>query len=388
MDATQGPESLPFGTGPSLGDKLKSARLATGKSMRVICDELGPANTLSHTSLAKYELGSRQPSAGILAALSTLYGRPINWFISGGPTLEGVHYRNLKSRVRVSDRYQFEASSQRFLDAYIAIENHLGSPLPQRFALGEFVEDTSTPKDLARAVRDKMGLNVHDPVPSMIEILEGFGIRALEMPTDMAIDGFSARFGDEHVVVLNSNVSHDRARMNTGHELWHVLSGDCDGARADETENKERDAAAFEFASHLLIPTPALVGAFQSRSVVRLVQYKERYGVSLAAMVYRAEKAGTINQATAKRFWVEFAKRGWRRNEPGRVLADRAIRFETLIEEAVFARELDWRAVATVAGVREDELRRRLDLALGFTNDSHKENDRLEFHTHRLKIVR
>jgi Zn-dependent peptidase ImmA (M78 family) len=95
------------------------------------------------------------------------------------------------------------------------------------------------------------------------------------------------------------------------------------------------------------------------------VQFKERFGISLAAMVYRSEKLGFIPKATARMLWMEFTRRGWKTNEPGNVRPDRATRFEQLIEEAVSTRKLSIKEVADLAGVRPEAIRERVNYALG-----------------------
>src|SRR5262249_4836083 len=144
------------------------------------------------------------------------------------------------------------------------------------------------------------------------------------------IDGLAAKYGEEYIVVLNPTVSNDRVRFNAAHELAHVLFGDCD---QNTQETKEVERRAFDFASHFLLPNNQLKKAFLGKSMFRLVQFKERFGISLAAMVYRADKFGFITKTEAKWLWIEFARRGWKSNEPGLVRPDRATRFEQLIDE-------------------------------------------------------
>src|SRR5436853_5592356 len=112
--------------------------------------------------------------------------------------------------------------------------------------------------------------------------------------------------------------------------------------------------------------------------MVRLVKFKETFGVSLAAMIFRAEKANILNARTAKHLWIEFAKRGWRKSEPGHVRADRATRFEQLLEGAITKGTITWRDAEAVTGIASDELNHRLRLAMGlekgeFGGDSEEE---------------
>jgi Zn-dependent peptidase ImmA (M78 family) len=169
--------------------------------------------------------------------------------------------------------------------------------------------------------------------------------------------------GDEHVVVLNAAASNERSRLNAAHELGHCLYGDCKvGSSENHGPTEDR---AFEFASHFLLTDDMLEEAFRDRSIVSLVKYKERFGISIAAMVYRAERKGILSKKLAKHLWIEFNRRGWRTREPGNVKEDRATRFEQLLDGAILQQKISWQTAAQLTGVREDELRQRVELAVG-----------------------
>src|SRR6266852_3761738 len=90
----------------SLPNKLKAARMLTGMSTRRVAAKLGGRFTISHATIANYESGRSVPPMDILAALAGVYDRPINWFLERGRSLTGVKYRNLKSRVRITDLHR------------------------------------------------------------------------------------------------------------------------------------------------------------------------------------------------------------------------------------------------------------------------------------------
>jgi Zn-dependent peptidase ImmA (M78 family)/DNA-binding transcriptional regulator YiaG len=344
----------------SLAEKLSTARALTGMSTRAVAERLKKRFPISHATVANYESGRSVPPMDVLAALADLYERPLTWFLERGRSLSGIRYRNLKSRVRINDLHRFEADVQRWVDAYVAIEARLKQPLKPTITDFEAEPETEA-SDFARQVRRRLKLDEADPIPSVVEVLEKFGIRVLENPTELRIDGLAAKYDGEYIVVLNPTVSNDRGRLNAAHELAHVLLGDCD----KEGESKE----AFDFGSHLLLPNSQLKRAFEGRSMVRLVQFKERYGISLAAMVYRAEKLGFITKSTAKTLWIEFARRGWKTNEPGRVRPDRATRFEQMIDEVLASGRMSLKEVADLCGVRPEAIRERLNLAMGISGD-------------------
>ena len=357
----------------SLANKLKAARTLTGMSTRAVAAMLSRRFPISHATIANYESGRSTPPLDILAALAELYDRPLNWFLEHGKCLTGVRYRNLKSKVRMADLHRFEADVQRWIDAYVTLELRLKRPLKP--TIKNFrAKDGAKPDELARDARRKLGIEREDePILSVVEILERFGIRTIENPTDLRIDGLAAKYGDEYVVVLNPSVSTDRRRLNAAHELGHVLYGDCD---SDVPESKDLEARAFDFASHLLLPNSQLKRAFEGRSMVRLVQFKERFGISLAAMIYRAEKLSFISKQDAKIALDRVLPHGgWRTVEPGVVRPDRATRFEQLIDEAVLANKLSLKEIADLSGVRSEAVRARLNFAMGITSRDVPEED-------------
>lgn len=367
---------------PSLGERLLMARKAKGWSTRAVAERVAPLAKVSHATVSNYEKNATKPPIDVLSALATLYERPINWFLGDGPMLSGVRYRNLKSKVGVRDRHRFEGESQRWLDAYVALERHLGDVL--RAEVTFEVQPKETPAEAAARFRKEVAkLDDDEPVHSVVEQMERLGVRVMEMETDLAIDGMAAAMGEEHVVVLNAHVSNDRARMNAAHELGHVVHGDC----GPGAETKKQEDAAFAFASHLMLTSAMLKEAFRRKSMVDLVKFKERFGISLAAMVYRGNKDGLLSDREAKRLWIEFNRRGWRKEEPGRVLADRATRFESLLGSAIIERNLALGALGAIVGVREDELRRRLDLATG-SHDDVAEEEEVPTRVQRLRLVR
>ena len=62
------------------------------------------------------------------------------------------------------------------------------------------------------------------------------------------------------------------------------------------TRNHRSERRGFDFASHFLLPNNQLKRRFFGKSMVRLVQFKESFGISLAAMVYRARQTGVYHK--------------------------------------------------------------------------------------------
>jgi Zn-dependent peptidase ImmA (M78 family) len=194
------------------------------------------------------------------------------------------------------------------------------------------------------------------------------------------VDGAAARLGEEYLVVINPAITNVRVRMNAAHELAYVLYDDC--SRHLGWNGSEVEANAYLFATALLLPETQLRDAFDGRSFLKLIQFKEKFGISLAAMIYRAQNLGIINTTVSRWLWSQMAQRGWRQNEPGYVWRDRAITFEMMLESAVQTKRLTWDDAERITGIREDELRQRIsDVVQGDGPQNSEEAITLKFGT-------
>jgi Zn-dependent peptidase ImmA (M78 family)/transcriptional regulator with XRE-family HTH domain len=343
----------------NLGRRLREARHEAGLSTRSVVKRLPRRVALSHVTLTGYENGVTVPPIDVLAALADVYARPLNWFLENRESLGSFRYRNLPSRVRLAERRQFEAMTGKWADAYVKLDRHLKHHSARNAGVPHLPREDAAPGALAATVR-KQFLNLADeqPVQNVVAVLESFSAWTFELKASFGIEAATTRRGEDFVIVLNPDVANNRARMTAAHELAHVLYDGCKnqyGLTYDEVEKR-----AYIFASSLLLPESQLKAAFEGKSFLRLVQYKERFGVSLAAMIYMAEKNKVINTSTSRWLWAEMGKRGWRHNEPGYVWRDRAINFEMMLESAIQSRVMTWSDAERVTGVKELELRERI----------------------------
>jgi Zn-dependent peptidase ImmA (M78 family)/DNA-binding XRE family transcriptional regulator len=349
----------------SIAQRLRAARETAGLSARAVASRLqGMGLTVSHATLCNYETGRTMPTVDLIAALAQVYGTSREWMLSRGPMFTGTRYRALKA-VRVADKRAFEGEALGWFQAYLAAEEAVNDPLqPPRSPFR--IKPDESGRAVARRIRDEYDLGDY-PIPSVMRLIENFGVRIIQQSSSARIDGFAAWFGPVSVVVVNQSLSNDRIRMNAAHELAHHLFKDCvDGGSLDDDDVERR---AFECASHLLLPDTSLKMAFELKSMVRLVQYKVRFGMSLAAMIYRARQDRLIPANLYQHIWVEFGRLGWRRDEPGYVPPDRPIRMECLFDAADRRRRMTYPQIASLAGVDERVVRQRVICAMGGSPD-------------------
>jgi hypothetical protein len=78
------------------------------------------------------------------------------------------------------------------------------------------------------------------------------------------------------------------------------------------------EAEANRFAAEFLLPRQSVLDQFPHRPVwPRLQALKEHWGVSIAALLYRARELGVYNDVTYRNAMQKMSQAGWRRQEPG-----------------------------------------------------------------------
>ncbi len=353
----------------NLARRLSEARREAGLSTRDVADSLPKRLAVSRTTISSYEKGVTVPPIDVLGALATLYHRTLNWFVEERGGLSDLRYRNLPSRVRLNDKRQFEAIAGKWADAYSNLETHLNAVLTPK--IHEFGDTDTGPMQLAASLRSAVGISESIPIQNVVSLLELFAVRVLELRPSLHLDSLTARHAGSVIIIINPDIRNDRLRLTLAHEIAHVVYDGCKQSLGWSDDLVER--RAHDFASELLLPQDQLEQAFVGRSFLRLIEFRERYGVSLASMVFRAEKSKIIPTTIARRLWTEIIARGWKTEEPGFVWRDRAVRFETLMETALHTGQLTWVDAERITGIQEGELRRRIIEITDYCGVIHRE---------------
>lgn len=344
-----------------LGDRLRAARDMASLTTRTVAQELLAAGVpVTHVTVSNFELGKSTPSPEILSELCRIYGKTVRWFYEPTENLSGVRYRALAA-ITSKQRRDYELNVQCWMSLYRHLESLLSESLRTKHE--DFIaSENDSGATIAKKLREIYKLG-DLPLPNAIKVLEDFGIRVVFVRSDLRIDALAARLGKYPIVALNSELPSDRIRLNALHELAHHIFRDC--IRDELLSHDEVERRAFEFASHVLIPPDMLRSAFDSKRMVRLVQYKERYGISLAAMIYRAKQDNLITDRLYRRIWKEFGRLGIRKTEPGHVIPDYAVRLEAMIEAAINDKLATISSLSEVSGIPAVEIQSRWDTAMG-----------------------
>ena len=350
-----------------IGRRLRVARAAAGLSLRDLEARIGRRVTAQ--AISKYERGEAAPGSGVLIALADALHVPVD-HLAGDPdlVLDSVEFRK-KKLTSMREQAQVEARVLHLLERYLTIEAVLGLPSVgwdrPRDAPYPVVDDVAEAEYAARALRTDWKLGI-DPIPNVVELLEGRGIKvlAVDLPT---IDGLTARVRRNAgaaaalvVVVVNRATWGERQRFTLAHELGHMALQVA--ARLDV------EKAAHRFAGAFLMPAEALraeIGAHRSSiGWDELFELKRIFGVSVQALTYRCRDLGIFTSSVVQRLFREFSRLGWRRppyQEPLAMPGEMPKRFDRLCFRALAEGVISEAKAAELLGIPVRDLNRRME---------------------------
>ena len=310
------------GLAARVGARVKRARLMRGLPLRGLAEALG--QSVSHTTLQKYENGLATPDTEILGKLATVLNLRPDYFLKKNTlSLKSVEYRK-QTKLGAKRQVQLEEEAFEFFERYLEIEGILNLKRPQLpdFNLTDFQVE-NIPAEIEKITRKmrkdwNLGLN---PIANVHAMLEENGVKVKLLPAHDGFDGFSAfaTSGEEDVptVGLSKKWFDDlpRLRFTALHELGHLVMRFPEGLEAKLTEG-----FCHRFASAFLFPKQPFIEMFgKSRvniSAQELGGFKKEWGISFAATMRRALDLGSITPGRYKSYCFFASKNRWRTKEP------------------------------------------------------------------------
>ncbi len=274
---------------------------------------------MSPASVTGWESGAKQPNRATVAKLALALGVQPQFF-SGGPPprVSTPHFRSLRSTPQVAqdeaEAYgRFVAEVAGLLEASVEFPQLLLPDIPVEH------DEVGGAERAAREARAHFNLSP-GPVQHVVRLAERFGVIVVySEPGVASIDAYSLTSSTRPVIVLNP-VKDDyyRQRFDVAHELGHLIMH-----HDSEPGNRASEDEANRFASEFLMPAeeirPLLPTTTAGRGWSRLAELKEHWGVSLAALLYRARSLGVMGDVTYRNAVIRMSQNGWRRAEPGSV---------------------------------------------------------------------
>jgi len=273
----------------------------------ILKKELAATCGVAPQTISNWESGFTEPTEQVVTKIGAVTGFSDRFFSKGEiePLSEGgVSFRS-RSRIPARSKHAALAAGALARELSLWIEERF--ELPQ-VDLPSF--DGQSPELVSEVIRAEWMLG-NKPIPNMIQLLESRGAIVFSLADDVKeLDAFSFWSEGRPIVLLNTMKSCERSRIDSAHELFHLM------CHKEETGKKEEEDAT-GFAGALLLPKDDLYKNFRAvRSMDELMQAKHRWRVSLSALVVRLHELGIIKDWQYRTFFMELSKRGYRTREP------------------------------------------------------------------------
>jgi Zn-dependent peptidase ImmA (M78 family)/transcriptional regulator with XRE-family HTH domain len=295
------------------GDRLRLARYRAGLNIRELAETVG----LSSGAISQYETGRATPTPAGVARLAMATGVPAAFLTFGTRAvsmagLEGTHFRSLRSTSKQT-RANAWTWSEMVLDLTQVLERYVRLPTAS-VPVHTLVPGASREEFRAAAALVRKEWALPDgPVGHLARHMEMHGIVISRLTlADGGIDAFSQYQSDHPVVVLGENKGDiARSRFDLAHELGHLV---CH-PEADPGGTQENQAHGF--AAELLMPEEHMRAVLPRRyDLGTYVKLKQEWGVSIAALLFRARALEVITDVAYRRAVVALNSQYGRRNEP------------------------------------------------------------------------
>lgn len=308
--------------GPPQPGRIRAARDLRAMTQAEVVEAMVPQ--LSPAALSQIEAGKVRPSPTTLRELARVLQVPVGFFsapwpgaVRPGATPPATYFRDLRA-TKVRQRRQATALALLLHDLLTAIEQY--AQLPELDVPVRAVEGDPQPHDIeaaAFAVRRHWGLGL-DPIPNVVRELERHGVPVARLTMGTRdVDAFSIRFLRRPLVLLTDDKSnYVRSRFDAAHELGHLIlhRGVAPGSKTVENQ-------AHYFAAAFLLPRAVaedvLPRRLDTRGWSKLLQLKLEWGMSIAALLYRARRLDLLTEEAHKSAMRMMSARGWRTSEPG-----------------------------------------------------------------------
>ncbi|HEU5270453.1 MAG TPA: XRE family transcriptional regulator [Jatrophihabitans sp.] len=328
------------------GEAITTARKARGWTQ----EELAARADVVQGPLSRYENDLREPDEDTLERIANALGVTVK-FLRTASRAKGAMAVDAHMRRRATAKPTLWRQLEARLNMYRIHSRVLMEQVLLRADqhIPRFDPYESDPATAARLVRMQWRMPI-GPVRRLVRWLESAGclVIAEDFGTDR-VDGMSQWVDDLPIMLINEKAPTDRLRLTIAHELGHLVLHS-----AEVTDSIEDEANAF--AAEFLMPAETIRPQLRGVRANQLLDLKQEWGVSMAALVERAYTLGLTTATGRTQFYKMMSARDWRTREPGsdRLPPERPeMTFQ--IADALLARGLTRSEIATMAGFAAPE---------------------------------
>lgn len=275
-------------------------------------------------TVSKWRSGQQAPEADTLERLASVVNVSPEWFTrTPAPKTSAPLFRSNAS-AHTAARAMLEARLDWVQEIADSLEEFVDFPvlrIPSRdFSRLEEIGDADI-EAAAQECRDLWRLG-SGPIPDVALALENAGVILVREETGIAqIEGLSAwsELLQRPIVLLSSDKGNGfRSRFDAAHELGHLVLHKHLVKATDRTRHKEMERQAHRFAGAFLLPAESFSSEIRVPVTLdSLLLLKQRWGVSVAAMIMRLEALGIIDEDDKLSLFKRRSARWGVKAEPG-----------------------------------------------------------------------
>jgi Zn-dependent peptidase ImmA (M78 family) len=309
------------------GKRLKQARDIYGLTVTSLAAMIG----ISKQAISQFEKsesgekGASTPRPEVLDKISSSLNFPKNFFLQESYIANEtpIHYRSLSAatkaaRARAESKFLWLQEITHSLKQYVDLPTvnipHFEAKDHTKIS-AEFIEDAAT------ATRRYWGLG-DGPILNVLNLLENNGaiVSRIDLEAD-TLDALSqwANYDSMPYIFLSSTKhSAARSRFDISHELAHLTihANLNKNICYNPIDHSVIEKQAHRFASSFLLPARSFMNDLVSPTLDSFWALKEKWQVSIAAMIMRCHHLEIIDEEYERKLWMNYNRRGWSKQEP------------------------------------------------------------------------
>lgn len=298
--------------------------------------ELAEAIKIEQGTISKIENAILEAPEETVKKISDLLDYPIQFFYQDWNPIrvEGFYRRkiSLPAKELKECKGKMTVAERHFSSLVDALE------LPKPNYPKWNVEVDGSPAMCAKFVREYWNLP-KGRINNVTELLEDKGFVIIELDLD-GMDGFST-FSDANfpIIFVNRNTPGDRDIFTKTEEAFHFIMHHGQKISPDRDIEKEVKEAVSEF----LVPYNEVEHQLTKLNLSKLVDMKQYWKVSMAALISKAKNTGLISNDQYKYIWKQMIFHGYKLNEPAPISRQKPSVmqeiFDTYIEDLKFTKK-------------------------------------------------
>jgi len=298
-------------------DRLDPSRITFARELRGLTKkELAESIKKTPSAISQIERGLISPDLETFVRISFSLGVPPSFFIkksipSKSIDLSTCHFRSLRSTSQALRR-QSTRKGELCIDFMEMLEAK-GVVFPKEQISDFHISPQSDDEieEIAVGLRKHwdMGLG---PIPNVVRLLESKGLLILPLiDATHKVDAYSTWRGNDPCILISYQKTAGRIRFDVCHELGHLVMHE-DLAAGDTMAERQ----ANKFAGAFLAPKESFLEECpRSWSFGAFTRLKERWKMSIQALLYRAKELGRISTSTHRRAMIQLSNAGMRKDE-------------------------------------------------------------------------